>query len=181
MSSYVQVLDGVAEQVEARLPDVRGLAVLPISALTGAGTPQLLPAAVTLYEAWTRRIPTARLNRWLVAVSCPAVAAVAGCSLGSRGASCSMLLAGCGELLCCGWCGILLVQILGRLLQHAPGLAGRLWSLACCGWWGSLGMCMVLRAVWVWILSCSSCGPAPRGACFASMLTMAGSFKGVTM
>ena len=77
MSIHVQVLDGVAEQVEARLPDVRGLNVLPISALKGAGTPQLLPAAVTLYEAWTRRIPTARLNRWLVAVSRPAVADVA--------------------------------------------------------------------------------------------------------
>ena len=68
--SPVQVLDGVASQVEVRLPDVRGLNVVPISALTGTGTMQLLPAAVTLYEAWTRRIPTARLNRWLVAVRC---------------------------------------------------------------------------------------------------------------
>ena len=55
-------------QLEARLPEVRGLACLPISGLTGEGTQQLLPAAVELYQAWARRVPTARLNRWLVAV-----------------------------------------------------------------------------------------------------------------
>ena len=65
---HAQVLEGVQRQLELRLPEVRGLAVLPLSGLTGEGTQQLLPAAVRLYRAWSYRVPTARLNRWLVAV-----------------------------------------------------------------------------------------------------------------
>ena len=65
---HLQVLEGVRHQLELRLPEVRGLAVLPISGLTGEGTEQLLPAAIQLYKTWSQRVPTARLNRWLVAV-----------------------------------------------------------------------------------------------------------------
>ena len=70
-----QVLQGVQRQLELRLPEVRGLAVLPISGLTEEGTQELLPAAVRLFQTWSRRVPTARLNRWLVAVRLPAAAA----------------------------------------------------------------------------------------------------------
>ena len=92
-------------QVEARLPDVRGLNCLPISALTGEGTQQLLPAAVTLYQAWTRRIPTARLNRWLVAVSprSAAVLCVHLCTLRTNMGSCSWAGKGVSIILYAAW------------------------------------------------------------------------------
>jgi GTPase len=39
-----------------------------LSALTGAGLPKLMPAVIETHDAWNRRIPTPRLNRWLAAV-----------------------------------------------------------------------------------------------------------------
>jgi len=52
-------------RVEEALPRVRGVPLVTLSAATGKGVARLLPAVVGLYEAWNRRIPTARLNRFL--------------------------------------------------------------------------------------------------------------------
>ena len=35
------------------------------SALTGAGTEAVMPAVLAAFDAWTKRVPTAALNRWL--------------------------------------------------------------------------------------------------------------------
>jgi len=50
---------------ERLLPQVKGLKVVPVSGMTGEGVPRLLDTVIEVHAAWNRRIPTARLNRWL--------------------------------------------------------------------------------------------------------------------
>ncbi len=59
------VLRAIRDRMETSLPQVKGLAVVPISALTGNGVPRLLPAVLRTYDLWNKRIPTGNLNRWL--------------------------------------------------------------------------------------------------------------------
>jgi GTP-binding protein len=58
-------LRALRARLDASLAQAKGLAVLPLSALTGEGLGPLLPAALAAFDAWNRRVPTARLNRWL--------------------------------------------------------------------------------------------------------------------
>jgi GTP-binding protein len=53
------------DRIEARLTHIKGVACLPISVLTGKNLSRLLPAVVDAHERWSRRVPTAALNRWL--------------------------------------------------------------------------------------------------------------------
>src|SRR5512132_69391 len=57
--------DAVASRLEQSLPQVRGLRVVPLSALTGEGLDELLPTVLQVYDVWNRHLPTPRLNRWL--------------------------------------------------------------------------------------------------------------------
>jgi GTP-binding protein len=59
------VLAAVRERLEQSLPQARGLAVVPLSALTGERLNTLLPAVLRAYDAWNLQVPTGRLNRWL--------------------------------------------------------------------------------------------------------------------
>jgi GTP-binding protein len=54
----------VADRLTASLAQVKGVPVVPISALTGAGVEKLMPAVRRAHAAWTTRVPTAALNRW---------------------------------------------------------------------------------------------------------------------
>lgn len=47
------------------LPQLKGVPVVKLSALTGASTSKLMPAVAEAYELWNARIPTAAFNRWL--------------------------------------------------------------------------------------------------------------------
>ena len=47
------------------LPQVRGVPVLNISALTGKGLEKLLPTAFEVFETWNKRVSTGQLNQWL--------------------------------------------------------------------------------------------------------------------
>jgi len=49
------------------LPQVAGLRVVPVSALSGRGVERLLATVVEAVERWSVRISTGRLNRWLEA------------------------------------------------------------------------------------------------------------------
>jgi GTPase len=61
------------------LSQVPGVALVPISALSGRGLDRLAKAVLEAYDAWNRRIPTAALNRWLEeALSRHAAPAVSG-------------------------------------------------------------------------------------------------------
>ncbi|MCG8510881.1 MAG: ribosome biogenesis GTPase Der [Rhodospirillales bacterium] len=55
----------IADRLETSLPQVRGIPVVKLSALTGEGLEKLLPAVLRVFEIWNRRLPTAQLNRWL--------------------------------------------------------------------------------------------------------------------
>jgi GTP-binding protein len=46
------------------LPQLKGMAVVPVSGLTGDGLDKLMKAIVAAHEVWNRRVPTAALNRW---------------------------------------------------------------------------------------------------------------------
>jgi GTPase len=54
----------MAERLESSLSQLRGVAVVPFSALTGAGMDRLLPAVRRAHAVWNTRVPTAGLNRW---------------------------------------------------------------------------------------------------------------------
>jgi GTP-binding protein len=54
----------IADRLEASLAQMRGVPVVPVSALTGAGLERLLPAVRRAHAVWNTRLPTAALNRW---------------------------------------------------------------------------------------------------------------------
>jgi GTP-binding protein len=53
------------DRIEMSLPQVKGVPLVTVSALTGRNLDQLLEAVIEIHQAWNRRIPTAELNRWL--------------------------------------------------------------------------------------------------------------------
>jgi GTP-binding protein len=53
------------QRIETKLPQLKGVTVLPISVRTGKGLNRLLPAVVATHERWSRRVATGPLNRWL--------------------------------------------------------------------------------------------------------------------
>jgi GTP-binding protein len=53
------------DRLEISFPQVRGIHIIPISALTGDGLDKLMPACFAAYDVWNKRVPTARLNEWL--------------------------------------------------------------------------------------------------------------------
>jgi GTP-binding protein len=53
------------EQADHWLPQVKGVAIAAVSALTGEGVDRLMQAVVDAHEVWNRRIPTNALNTWL--------------------------------------------------------------------------------------------------------------------
>ena len=53
------------DRLETSLTQARGVPVITMSALTGAGVDKLMPAVNKAYERWQTRISTANLNRWL--------------------------------------------------------------------------------------------------------------------
>jgi len=55
----------IRERIETRLPQVKGITCIPVSVLSGRNVERLLPAVAQTYERWSRRVPTAALNRWL--------------------------------------------------------------------------------------------------------------------
>jgi GTP-binding protein len=52
------------EAVGLHLTQIKGVPVVPVSALSGRGTDKLLKAVFETYELWNKRLPTAGLNRW---------------------------------------------------------------------------------------------------------------------
>jgi GTP-binding protein len=58
-------LDVVGQRLDRSLTQVRGLRVVPVSALNGEGLENLLSAVLQVHDIWTRKVPTPQLNRWL--------------------------------------------------------------------------------------------------------------------
>ncbi len=55
----------VTERLAMSLAQMRGIEVVALSALTGAGMERLLPAVRRAHAVWNTRLPTAGLNRWV--------------------------------------------------------------------------------------------------------------------
>ncbi|MET0587089.1 MAG: ribosome biogenesis GTPase Der [Novosphingobium sp.] len=58
------LFNGIRAALEDGLAQVRGVPLLAVSARTGKGLDQMLSAAFEIREAWSKRVPTAALNRW---------------------------------------------------------------------------------------------------------------------
>ncbi|UXU75327.1 MULTISPECIES: ribosome biogenesis GTPase Der [unclassified Paracoccus (in: a-proteobacteria)] len=64
-----QKLNELREAFERLLPQLKGAPLVTVSARTGKGLDRLHAAILKAHEVWNRRIPTARLNQWLGAMT----------------------------------------------------------------------------------------------------------------
>ncbi|MCP5397466.1 MAG: ribosome biogenesis GTPase Der [Sphingomonadaceae bacterium] len=58
------LFNGIRGALDEGLAQVRGLPLFAVSAKTGKGLDDMIRAAFVLRESWSRRVPTAALNRW---------------------------------------------------------------------------------------------------------------------
>ncbi len=63
------ILRHATERLEKSLPQLRGVKVVPLSALTGKGLEKIMPAVLDAYRRWNTRVGTGELNRWLEEVT----------------------------------------------------------------------------------------------------------------
>jgi GTP-binding protein len=56
------------EETDHWLPQVKGVPVIAVSGLTGAGLDRLMQAVIDAHAVWNRRVETSALNRWIAAV-----------------------------------------------------------------------------------------------------------------
>jgi len=61
-------LSALKEEASRLLPQVRGCPVVPLSGLSGQGIDRLMEGVMQMHSVWNRRVPTARINRWLESV-----------------------------------------------------------------------------------------------------------------
>jgi len=67
MENRQEVMKDIQDTLEHSLPQIKGIPVVPVSALTGRGVNKLMPAVFETYRLWNRRVSTAKLNKWLAA------------------------------------------------------------------------------------------------------------------
>ena len=60
-----EAMGQLRDRLETSLTQARGVPVVTLSALTGQGVNNLMPAVIKTYQRWQTRISTAALNRWL--------------------------------------------------------------------------------------------------------------------
>ena len=60
-----KMLKELREALSERLAQVQGVALVPLSALSGRGVEKLSKAVLEAYDLWNRRVSTPDLNRWL--------------------------------------------------------------------------------------------------------------------
>ncbi len=64
VADRIAVRKAIMERLEESLAQMKGIPVVSLSALTGAGAGRLLPVIREAYEVWNKRVPTGELNRW---------------------------------------------------------------------------------------------------------------------
>jgi GTP-binding protein len=62
------LLKHLRERASISLPQLSGIALVPVSGLTGLGLDAMMTAVLAADEVWNRRVGTADLNRWLATV-----------------------------------------------------------------------------------------------------------------
>jgi len=58
----------ISDRLETSMAQMKGIPVLTISAMTGAGVEKVLPTVREVYETWNKRVATGELNRWFEGV-----------------------------------------------------------------------------------------------------------------
>jgi len=58
-------MENLRDRLRRSLPQVRGIPVVTLSALTGEGIDRLMPAVTKTFKTWNTRLSTGPLNRWL--------------------------------------------------------------------------------------------------------------------
>jgi len=58
------LFNGIRAALDEGLAQLKGVPLLAVSAMTGKGLDQMIGAAFELRDQWSRRVPTAQLNRW---------------------------------------------------------------------------------------------------------------------
>ena len=58
-------MEELRDRLRRSLPQVRGIPVVTLSALTGEGIDKLMPAVTKAFKIWNIRLSTGPLNRWL--------------------------------------------------------------------------------------------------------------------
>ena len=54
----------IGERLESGMSQMKGIPIVTLSGMTGAGVERLLPAVRAAHAIWNRRVPTGALNRW---------------------------------------------------------------------------------------------------------------------
>lgn len=54
----------ISDRLETSMAQMKGIPVVTLSALTGAGVERILPAVRKVHETWNTRVGTGELNRW---------------------------------------------------------------------------------------------------------------------
>jgi GTP-binding protein len=62
------IIKNLREETDHWLPQVKGVPVVAVSGLTGAGLDRLMQAVVDAHAVWNRRVGTSALNRWIAEV-----------------------------------------------------------------------------------------------------------------
>jgi len=62
------IIKNLREETDHWLPQVKGVPVVAVSGLTGAGLDRLMQAVVDAHAVWDRRVGTSALNRWIAEV-----------------------------------------------------------------------------------------------------------------
>lgn len=57
------------ERIDWSLPQIKGVPIVTLSAMTERGLDKLMKAVLEIYETWNHRVSTAKLNRWLSEVT----------------------------------------------------------------------------------------------------------------
>jgi len=60
-----EVRQRISDVMQKSLPQLSGVPIVMLSALTGKGLEKLMPTIVQQYKIWNTRISTGKLNRWL--------------------------------------------------------------------------------------------------------------------
>ncbi len=64
-----EVRQRIDDVMQKSLPQLAGVPIVMLSALSGKGLDRLMPTIVEQYKIWNSRISTGRLNRWLTEVT----------------------------------------------------------------------------------------------------------------
>jgi GTP-binding protein len=65
VNNRMRAIQSLEDRLETSLPQVKGIPIIYLSALTGQNINKLLPSAFKILDVWSRRIPTGKLNQWL--------------------------------------------------------------------------------------------------------------------